>query len=265
MSALPALFLSHGAPTLALEDSATGRFLDALATRLPRPRAIVVASAHFHAARPTFSGAEWPGTTHDFGGFPEPLYRLQYPAPGAPALAREAVALLGAAGIEAAIDPTRAFDHGVWVPLQRAYRAADIPVLSLSVDPRGDARNHYFVGRALAPLREHDVLIVGSGGYTHNLGALRWDAREDTVAPFARAFTEWFDARLAEADTEALLDWMSRAPAARMNHPSVEHFMPLFVALGAAGDTWRAEHWHRAMAFGSLALDAYAFRGVDEA
>jgi 4,5-DOPA dioxygenase extradiol len=257
--AFPSLFVSHGAPTLALADSSTGRFLDGLGALLPRPRAIVIASAHDHATTPVVGSGSAPRTVHDFGGFPAELYSLRYPAPGDPSLADDVIALLRGAGIEARADAARGFDHGVWVPLSRIFPDASIPVVTVSLDPRGAARTHWRVGRALAPLRERGVLVVGSGGITHNLRTLRFDAPHAEASTASDAFMRWIGECLAAGDIEALLDWESRAPMPRENHPTHEHLLPFFIALGAAGDAPRATRLHHDVEFGSLGLDAYRF------
>lgn len=258
MKRLPALFLSHGAPTLATDDSATGRFLDRLGESLPRPRAILVASAHYLTAKPQLGAASAPATHHDFGGFPAPLYDIQYPAPGEPALAMLAADLLNKSGIAANTNPGQRLDHGVWVPLRRMYPNAEIPVVPLSIQPGADAAAHYRVGKALAPLRDDGVLVIGSGGYSHNLGALSWGDADAPIPDWVREFTEWVTARIVGHDTAALLDWAAQAPHARQNHPTPEHFLPLFVALGIAGDDapTQLNHVHE---LGSLALDAWRF------
>lgn len=259
MTRLPALFLSHGSPMLAVEDSPAGRFLDGLGAQLPRPRAIVVASAHFEAERPSIGAAPQPQTVHDFGGFPSQLYQIRYPAPGAPALAEAIAHRLGDAGLAARVCSHHWLDHGVWVPLRRAYPEADIPVVPLSVNPRADAAHHFAVGRALAPLREDGVLVIGSGGFVHNLRDLEWDDRNAPLPAWANDFAVWMRDKLEAHDTAALFDWQTRAPHARKAHPTVEHLMPLFVALGAGGDAPRTRSLHRSHEFGSLALDAFAF------
>ncbi len=253
----PSLFVSHGAPTLALEESPAGRFLDGLAALLPaRPRAIVVASAHYPSAQPAVGGAPLPDTVHDFEGFPAELYRLRYPAAGEPELAETIAALLREAGFVPRVDAARGLDHGVWVPLLRAFPAADIAVLPLAVDPRADAAHHLRLGAALAPLRDQGVLLLGSGGFVHNLGELDWHAGDAIRAPWAGAFADWMRERLLADDRPALLDWQRQAPHAHHAHPTVEHLMPLFVALGAGG---RARELHRSTSLASLALDAFAF------
>jgi 4,5-DOPA dioxygenase extradiol len=257
-SRLPSLFLSHGSPMLAVEDSPAGRFLDRLGGQLPTPRAVVIASAHFMAPQPVVGAASHPATVHDFRGFPEPLYRIDYPAPGDPDLARAVADLLGDAGLTATLRLDQGLDHGAWVPLRRMYPDASLPVVPVSVDP-GDAAHHLAIGRALAPLREQGVLVIGSGGFVHNLGDLDWTDRDAPVPAWAAAFAGWMRDRLAAGDTAALLDWERLAPHARRAHPTVEHFMPLFVALGAAGPEPSVRQLHDSAEFGSLALDAFAF------
>jgi 4,5-DOPA dioxygenase extradiol len=255
----PALFLSHGSPMLAIEQSPAGRFLDQLGGRLPRPRAIIVASAHFTAPGTHIGAATHPSTIHDFNGFPPQLHRMAYPAPGDPALAADIAAYLAAAGLPAALAPTQGLDHGAWVPLRRMYPDADIPVVPVSVDPRADAAAHFAVGRALEPLRQDGMLVVGSGGFIHNLGDLSWGDRDAPMPGWAAEFAQWMRERLLAGDLPALLDWERLAPHARKAHPSTEHLLPLFVALGAGGGAAPARPLHQSLEFGSLALDAFAF------
>lgn len=256
---LPALFLSHGSPLLAVEDSPAGRFLDGLGDALPRPRAIVVASAHYASARAAVGAHPRPGTVHDFHGFPAPLYQIAYPAPGDPDLAADIAARLEDAGLDACLQPTDGLDHGIWVPLRRMYAQADIPVVPLSVLPEADAATHVAIGRALTPLRDEGVLVVGSGGFVHNLGDLDWAHRDAPMPAWAVAFSDWMHAAIAARDWAALVDWQQQAPNARRAHPTVEHLMPLFVALGAAGEAPEPRVLHRSHQLGSLALDAFAF------
>lgn len=258
-TALPCLFLSHGSPMLAVQDSPAGRFLDRLGPDLPRPRAIVVASAHFMASSPAVGAAPNPATVHDFGGFPRELYDIQYPAEGDPALAAQVARRLTDAGFTPKVSATHGIDHGVWVPLRRMYPQADIPVVPLSVDPAADAAHHLALGRALAGLRAEGILVVGSGGFVHNLGDLDWQNPDGPMPPWAAAFAGWMHQRLAEQDIASMLDWEHQAPHARHAHPTVEHLMPLFVALGAAGDGATVQPLHASHEYGSLALDAFAF------
>lgn len=258
MSQQPALFLSHGSPMMAIEDGSTARFLRGLPAALPRPAALLVASAHWETDMPALTGSAQPETIYDFHGFPPELYRLRYPARGDAALAAQAQALLAQAGIAAAVDPQRGFDHGVWSPLHLMYPAADIPVVELSIQPDRDASWHYAVGRALADLREAGVMIVGTGNLTHNLyEAMR--GQHATVPDWVSAFSAWFSERLAAGDTDALLDWERAAPFARKNHPTPEHLMPFFVALGASSAPLQARRLYDGIDLGVLAMDAYIF------
>lgn len=171
------LFLSHGAPTLPFEDVAARDFLKGLPAALPRPRAILVVSAHWETRVPTVNVVERNRTIHDFAGFPEALYQLTYPAPGDPQLADRIVDLLAEAGLPSATDTARGLDHGAWVPLMLAWPDADIPVVQLSVQSQLGPGHHLEVGRAIAPLAEEGVLIVASGSFTHDLSSWRGQAR----------------------------------------------------------------------------------------
>jgi len=256
---LPSLFLSHGSPMLAVQDSPAGRFLDGLGELLPWPKAIVVASAHFMTDRAMVGGHAQPETVHDFGGFPAELYTLRYPAPGAPDLAESIAQRLLDAGVPTRVRENHGIDHGVWVPLRRMYPQADIPVVPLSVMPHGNAAQHFAIGRALAPLRDEGVLVIGSGGFVHNLGELDWRHADAPLTSWAAEFAQWMHEKLDAHDLDAVLDWHARAPHAKRAHPTVEHLMPLFVALGAGGDAPAVRTLHRSHEFGSLALDAFAF------
>lgn len=258
---LPVLFLSHGSPMHAVEPSPVTRLWSQAAASLPRPRAVLMVSAHWDSSLPLLSGAAQPDTIHDFGGFPPELYRLRYPAPGAPDVAQEALALLRSAGFTAGIDGCRGLDHGAWIPLLKMYPQVDVPVLQLSLQSQMGAAHHYALGQALAGLRDAGVLIIGSGHMTHNLrdafAGMR-AASEPVVAAYAREFRDWVDACLLEGRTEDLLHWETRAPHARRAHPTPEHFLPLFVALGAAGSS-PARSLCAGYEFGVLAMDAYRF------
>lgn len=259
MTALPSLFISHGSPMTALHPGRTGERLAELAAALPRPRAIVVASAHWLARVPRVGGAARPETVHDFGGFPAPLYQLRYPAPGAPVLADEVAARLRAVGLDASVDAGHGLDHGVWVPLRLMYPQADIPVVPLSIQPMLGTTHAWAVGRALAPLREQDVLVIGSGSMTHNLrdfGA-GYDARHE--APYVQPFIRWIEQQLASGHADALLDYRRQAPFAERAHPSDEHLLPLFVAWGAGGHGARSKRLDAGIDLGFLAMDIYRF------
>lgn len=252
------LFISHGAPTLPLEDVAARQFLAGLAATMPRPRAILVVSAHWETSVPSVNAVEQNATIHDFSGFPDALYRLRYPAPGDPALAERVIDLLADAGLLARADPSRGLDHGAWVPLMLAWPDADIPVVQLSVQSHLGPGHHLEVGRAIAPLAADGVLIIASGSYTHDLSSWRGQAgmsEPDWVTDFA----DWFDRALREGRTCDLLAYRRLAPNATRNHPTEEHLLPLFVALGAAGPKAKAERLHASTTYGVLRMDAYAF------
>lgn len=261
MPALPTLFISHGSPMTALEPGLTGERLAELAAVLPRPRAIVIASAHWLATAPSVGGAPRMTTIHDFGGFPSALYAMRYEPAGSPELARQVTGLVHAAGLSAHIDPQRGVDHGMWVPLRLMYPQADIPVVPLSIQPRLGPAHQYVLGQALAPLREQGVLLIGSGSITHNLGDFGsgYDAQHE--APYVRPFTDWIAARLAVHDVDALLDYRKRAPFAQHAHPTDEHLLPLFFALGAAGADAEAvaTRLDAGIDLGFLAMDIYRF------
>jgi 4,5-DOPA dioxygenase extradiol len=259
-SVLPSLFVSHGAPTLALEVSPTGHFLDGLGPALPRPRAILIASAHLLAAQPVLTAASAPATLHDFGGFPRELYALRYPAPGAPELAQHAADLLRAAGFAAGTDVALPLDHGAWVPLLRMFPQADIPVVALNVSPQRDAAWHYGLGAALAPLRADNVLVIGSGGFVHNLGALDWQHAAHAPVAWAQAFAAWLAAHVTDGDSAMAKDWQTQAPQAQRAHPTPEHLLPLFIAWGAAGGA--GVLLHEAWEYATLALHAFRFDGA---
>ena len=254
---LPSVFVSHGSPMHALQPGAAGEAWKALARRLPRPKAIVIASAHWETNLPMLTGAEKPETIHDFYNFPEPLYRLRYPAHGAPDVARRAQALLKDAGFTAGIDGCRGLDHGAWSPLLHMYPEADIPVVQISVQPALGPAHHVKLGRALNPLTREDVLIIGSGHMTHNLRD--WSRGAGAPAPYAREFQEWVFEKLTDRDIESLVDYRSRSPHGARAHPTDEHFLPLFFALGAAAEKAKPERIYDAIDSGVLAMDAYLF------
>jgi len=256
---LPAVFLSHGSPMHALEAGVAGRAWKALGERLGRPRAILIASAHWDTDRPALTGAARPGTIHDFYGFPPALYALRYPAPGAPEVAKRAAGLLAAAGLEASIDPVRGLDHGAWTPLLYAYPQADVPVLQVSLQSALGPRHHLALGAALAPLADEGVLLLGSGHLTHNLRELRSVLATDVgaAAPYVSEFQEWVRALIDAHDVDRLADYRRLSPAGVRAHPSEEHFLPLFFALGAAGPAARAERLLDHVEGGVMAMDAY--------
>ena len=258
MNRLPSVFISHGSPMHALEAGAAGAAWAALGRRIGKPKAIVIASAHWETNMPMLTGAEKPETIHDFYNFPEPLYRLRYPAPGAPALAQRAQALLKQAGFTAAIDGCRGLDHGAWAPLLYAYPDADVPVVQVSLQPAFGPTHHVALGRSLKPLSDEGVLVIGSGHLTHNLRDLD-RAEHAAPKPYAVEFQRWVFEKLEARALDELAEYRSLAPHGARAHPTDEHFLPLFFALGAARDSARPERIFHAIESGALAMDAYVF------
>jgi 4,5-DOPA dioxygenase extradiol len=265
MTTLPSLYISHGSPMTALHPGKVGECLIELASTLPRPKAIVMASAHWLAHEPTVGGAAEPETIHDFYGFPRELFNIRYPAPGAPELAAQIAQMLDDAGLESRIDPTHGLDHGAWVPLRLLYPQADVPVVPLSIQPKLGPAHQYAVGRALSALREQGVLIIGSGSITHNLHDFRAGYSGEREAPYVRPFIGWIEQKIKAGDIDALLDYRRQAPFAERAHPTDEHLLPLYVALGAAGEEATAQRIDAGIDLGFLAMDIYRFDTEDMA
>jgi len=265
---LPVLFVSHGSPMFALDPGQTGPVLQRWGAQLQARgglRGVLVMSPHWMAHGVEVMSQPQPETWHDFGGFPEPLYQLQYSAPGSPELAAEVLALLRGAGIEAVADPERPFDHGAWVPLRHLLPQADVPVVQLSLPAHAGPRELYALGQALASLREQGILIVASGSMTHNLREFFMGRPEQDApaAPYVQEFARWVEAALVAQERERLFDYRRQAPHAQRAHPSDEHYLTLYFALGAAG--WgepgaaQPEYLSREVMYSYLAMDAIAF------
>ncbi len=259
MSRQPVLFVSHGAPDVLLNPGATVRLWERLGAGLPRPRAILVISAHWAARVPTVSTAAAPETIHDFGGFPPALYQMAYPAPGAPQLARRVRDLLAEAGLPNDEVPERGLDHGAWIPLTAMYPAADLPVVQLALQPFAGPDWHRRLGTALRPLRDEGVLILASGAVTHNFNWLTWGAN-GAPAPQAVEFAGWLGDALARDDRPALLDYRRVAPHGAGAHPTEEHLLPLFAALGAAEPGEKPLRLEPEYTYSGLAMDAYLWQ-----
>ncbi len=263
---LPTLFVSHGTPTLALDRAGEAPSHGGLAAALAdigreirSPKAVLVVSAHWGTGMTMLTGAEAPTTVHAFSGFDPRLLSIAYPAPGSARLAGRVHELLAGAGIEAGIDLGQGFDHGTWVPLLHLFPRADVPVVQMSLQPSAVAGCQHAIGRALSSLPGEGVLVIGSGGLTHNLRAAFSMGVGAVEAPWARAFADWIGTSLVAGDTEALLDWRARGPEAELNHPTADHLLPLFIALGAAGESWSARRLFQGSIMGALALDCWAF------
>jgi 4,5-DOPA dioxygenase extradiol len=237
---MPVLYLSHGAPPLADDPTWTAE-LAAWSKDLPRPKSVLVISAHWESAPLTVGATEQVPLTYDFGGFPQRYYEVTYDAPGAPELAMDVHRLLSRPGQEVYQDPNRGLDHGAYVPLVEMFPEADIPVLQVSM-PTLDPRGLFEMGRKLAPLRDDGVLIIGSGFTTHNLSQARFGDISGTAPVWGQEFDAWAKQAVESGDVDAVLDFEHHAPAARIAHPRTEHFAPLFVSLGATADTWSDAH-----------------------
>ena len=256
MTRAPALFVSHGSPMFALEPGLLGPNLQRIGQALTDVRAVLVVSPHWQTPGVRVGASAAPDTIHDFGGFPDALYRLQYPAPGAPALAAEAARLLADAGFPVALDERRGLDHGAWVPLRYLFARADVPVSQVSLPAEADASAALRLGRALAPLRERGVLVVGSGSLTHNLYEFR---RRIDDPEYAQAFADWVHAAVRRRDVAALVDYRRQAPQAARAHPTEEHFLPLLVALGASDEADESALIAGGMTYGILSMDSFGF------
>lgn len=257
MNRAPALFVSHGSPMFAVEPGQLGPRLAGLGKRLGEARAILVVSPHWQTRGVRVSVGAEPATIHDFGGFPDALYRLRYPAAGAPEFARKAAALLGKAGF-IVDEEERGFDHGAWVPLLHLRPLADIPVFQVSMPHDLDAKGALQLGAALRPLRDEGVVIVGSGSMTHNLLEFLRGAQDGT---YAGEFAAWVRDKVSGRDTDALLDYRAIAPHAARAHPTEEHFLPLLVAIGAANHDEPLEVVDGGVD-GVLSMDSYVWGGT---
>lgn len=255
LQTLPGLFISHGSPMLALNPEQLGPALARLSFNLPRPQAIVVMSAHWESHALEVNTGSRAETWHDFRGFPAELYQLQYPAAGQPELAEEILHLLANAGFDAHANSTRPRDHGVWVPLLHMYPDADIPVVEISLPISMSAEQIYQIGQCLAPLRQQQILLIGSGSITHNLRELSWDAHNSEPPEWATGFRNYVVQQLKRQHYDAILDYQN-IPYLQRNHPTLEHLAPLFFAMGTGQ---RFSIVHSSFSMGALGMDLYRF------
>lgn len=266
MPRLPALFLSHGSPMLALDKSPAHHFLRAFAKNLPRPRGIIIQSAHYETEKLVVSAphhaGEVPETLYDFGGFDPALRQITYPAPGAPDLADDIVRRFADKGIPSIRDFQRGYDHGVWVPLSLLYPDADIPIVQVSLVHGADAEENYAIGQALAGLREQGYLLIGSGALTHNLREVfsMMQSGATQEPEWVSAFADWFAETLTGSTPKEILNWQA-APFGRMNHPTPEHILPAMTMLGATleqSQSFCVDRVHESIEYGALRMDAFA-------
>ena len=256
----PALFVSHGSPMFAIDSGEYGKALRRFGERIPRPAAIVIVSAHWEAPWPIrVNAAARPSLIYDFGGFPKALYELTYPAPGSPQLAGQVVSLLSDAGLPAEPEPTRGWDHGVWIPLSLLYPDASVPVVEVSLPVPREPQTPLQMGAALTPLRRRGVLLVGSGGIVHNLALARLDRTEGPVDEWAQRFDEWVRARADRREKDEIGRYRELAPDARLAVPASEHFDPLLFVLGAGEESDATEQLSSGFRYSNLSLASFAF------
>ncbi|BBI31406.1 DODA-type extradiol aromatic ring-opening family dioxygenase [Cohnella abietis] len=255
---MPSYFFAHGAPSLVLDELEYTTFLKSFSTTIPKPKAIVLFSAHWESRTQTVSDVPSTySTIYDFSGFQDELYEMTYPARGEGSVSKEIEQLFKKHGIESAIDVERGLDHGAWAILKLMYPDADIPVITLSVNRYHTNEEQYRIGKALAELREKDVLIIGSGGTVHNLRRLNW--RADVAEAWAEAFDKWLEDKLLAWDTQALFEYRAQAPYAVEAVPTNEHFIPLLLAMGAGDGNRQAKLLHRSYQYGTLSLSCWQF------
>ena len=254
MATLPAIFVGHGNPMNALSRNAWTEGWAAMGSSIPRPRSILAISAHWYGPGTRVTAMDTPPTIHDFGGFPRELFAVSYPAPGDPVLARRVAELLAPVPVDLDVLDW-GLDHGTWAVLCHIYKDADVPVVQLSIDAMRPPQFHYEMGRLLGPLRDEGVLIIGSGSFTHDLSEFRGHGPNDPAPAWVDSFSDWFDARLTGGRVDELLDYRRLAPFAAKNHPTEEHLLPLYVALGAAGKAIRAERLHASATYSAMVVD----------
>lgn len=257
MSKLPVFFISHGAPTFALEPGITGPLLTKAAAKIQKPKAVLVLSPHWMTQGLQVSTNSKPQTIHDFGGFPRPLYDLQYPAKGATDTANRTLELLREAGYSAKPEPRMGLDHGAWVVMRCLYPKADVPVFQVSIPQDLTPAQAIELGKTLSPLSDEGVLIVASGALTHNLG--EFSGGERTEEPYVKAFVGWVRDALKRKDSDALAQIMTLAPHARRAHPSIDHLLPLNLAFGAASKDAELEIIKGGTRYGMLSMESYLF------
>ena len=250
----PALFLAHGAPTIAIEDSAVTRAYRRFGERLHGARAVVIVSAHWQTrGGARVNAVAQPELIYDFGGFPDELYRVRYDAPGDPGLAREVAQLL-----QLPLEEQRGWDHGVWTPLLHVLPEAKTPIVEISLPTPAAPRDLLAMGAALAPLRDEGVAVIGSGVIVHNLRLARLGSRDGGTDAWAQSFDDWVAGRVEARDFEALADYTQR-PEAREAVPTPEHFEPLFVVCGASRADDAYMEVSAGMEYGNLSMRSFAF------
>ena len=253
------LFVPHGSPMFALHPGAAGAAMSQVAAKLSTPRAIVVISPHWDTDVPTVGFAHRPETIHDFGGFDPRLYEMQYPANGCPEVAAQVVSALQSAGLPVTQDAQRGLDHGAWIPLRQMFPDAGVPVVPLSVQSHLGPEHALRVGQALAPLAAQNILILASGNITHNLRNLMAVRMQGGATPaYVQDFADWIHTHMTARDMPGLLAYRQQN-AGQLAHPTDEHLLPLFTALGAAGPDAQPEAFFRGISDHVIAMDGYTF------
>ncbi len=257
---MPSYFIAHGSPMLAIENNEYTEFVKLLGNTIPKPKAIVLFSAHWESNVQKVSNLKQYQTIHDFYGFPEELFRIEYPAKGDHKIARDIEDFLKKQGISYAFDTERGLDHGAWVVLKMLYPNAEIPVISMSVSPKLAPQEQYNIGKSLSELRDKDILIIASGGTVHNLGAVKF-RDEGTVDQWALEFDQWLEKHMNQWDLASLFNYASSAPNGQLAVPpnGNEHFIPIFYAMGAADNSRTAKLLHRSYRYGNLSHSIWQF------
>ena len=258
MSKSPVLFVSHGAPTFALEPGAVGPLLTHFGRQLSDVNAVLMVSPHWETTEVEVTTGSNLATIHDFYGFPKPLYDIQYPAQGSPAFALKALQLLNEGGIPSRPDPSRGLDHGAWVPMTYLSPDASLPVFQVSMPRSLNPAQAYRMGQLLAPLREQGVMIVGSGSLTHNLADFRLGLREPQ--PYVTDFVDWVREAVRKNAVDQVLDYRELAPCAARAHPTEDHFLPLLVALGAHDAHDMFSVLEGGVRYGFLSMDTFVWQ-----
>jgi 4,5-DOPA dioxygenase extradiol len=254
---VPALFISHGSPTLAIEQNEYTEFLKELGKSI-KPKAIVIFTAHWENDITTISGRDNAyEMIYDFGGFSEELYSIRYAAKGSNRVALSVHEKLAASGIESKIDTNRGLDHGAWVILSLMYPKADIPIVQISINPWLSPEMQYKIGEAIKSLGEEDILVIGSGGTVHNLRTIKWEGEKPEM--WAVEFDNWIADKLENMDINSLFSYSQLAPNSKMAVPREEHLMPLFIALGSGNDRKAPKVLHRSYAYGTLSQICFEF------
>ncbi|MDQ1235170.1 4,5-DOPA dioxygenase extradiol [Paenibacillus sp. SORGH_AS306] len=257
---MPSYFFAHGAPSLVIEDHEYTQFLKEFAQTLPKPpKAIVIFSAHWESQVQQVSYAKQYETIYDFGGFPDVLYQMTYPALGDASVSEQVTSLLEQHHIASQADDYRGLDHGAWAVLKLIYPQVDIPVIALSVNRHLSNQQQYEIGQALGELREQDILIIGSGGIVHNLRQLNWSAADHQVDSWAADFDQWIQERVEQWNIEELYQYDKLAPFVSQAVPTSEHFIPLLLAMGSGDQNRQAKLLHRSYQYGNLSLAAWQF------